>query len=107
MLLMTFLWKYVFWVKDFSCNCKCKFCGTTCNSHQKWNNEAYWCECKNYCLCTKNYSLNPSTCIYENGKYLEIIADTSVTVCDEIIDATDNVSTNVPNTIPSNIYLSC
>ena len=24
-------------VKHISCNCKCKFSGTTCNSNQKWN----------------------------------------------------------------------
>ena len=51
----------------------------------------------------KNYSWNPSTCICENGKSLKSIVDTSVIVCDEIINATDSVSTNVINTIPTNI----
>ena len=62
-----------------------------------WN-----CECKNCRMCTKGYSWNPSTCLCENGKYLKSIADTLVSVCDEIINATDNVSTNVTNTIPTN-----
>ena len=26
-------------VKHISCDCKCKFNGTRCNSNQKWNNE--------------------------------------------------------------------
>ena len=25
--------------KHFSCDCKCKFNRTTCNSNQKWNNK--------------------------------------------------------------------
>ena len=27
-------------VKLISCDCKCKFLSTTCNSNQKWNNQA-------------------------------------------------------------------
>ena len=33
----------------------------------------------------KDYSLNPSTCICENGKYLKSIDVTSVITCDEIM----------------------
>ena len=36
-----------------SCGFKCKFNSTTCNSKQKWNNEACQCECKNYGKCKK------------------------------------------------------
>ena len=39
-------------VKDISCDCKCNFNSTTCNSKQKWNNESFQSD---------------STC--ENGKY--------------------------------------
>ena len=39
--------------KHISCNCKCKFSGTTCNLNQKLNNEACQCKCKNYCACKK------------------------------------------------------
>ena len=46
---------------------------------------------------------NPSTCICENGKYLKNIADTSVIVCDKIINVTDSLSTNVTNTMPLNM----
>ena len=49
--------------------------------------------------CKKDYSWNPSTCICENNKYLESNPDTSVTKCDKIIIAMDNVSTKKSNTI--------
>ena len=42
--------------KHISCDCKCKFSSTICNSNQKWNNETGQCECKNYLKCTKDYS---------------------------------------------------
>ena len=59
-------------------DCKCKFNSATCNSNQKWNNEAYECECKNYPKCKKKYSWNPSTCICENIKFSKSISDSSV-----------------------------
>ena len=31
--------------KHISCECKCKFDGTKCNSNQWWNNDKDWCEC--------------------------------------------------------------
>ena len=34
--------------EHISCDCKCKFNSTTCNSNQKWNNKTFQCECKNY-----------------------------------------------------------
>ena len=48
---------------------------------------------KNIVSVKKDYSWNPSTCIYENEKYLKSIADTSLTESDEIIIVIDNVST--------------
>ena len=50
----------------------------------------------------KNYSLNPSTCICENNAYFKSIVDNSVIVCDEIINVTDSVSTNVMSTVSIN-----
>ena len=76
--------------EHISCDCKCKFNSTICNSNQKWNNKTCQCECKNYCTCKKDYSWNPSTCICENSKYLK---STSVTECYEIVTAMDIVST--------------
>ena len=32
--------------KRISCDCKCKFNSTTCNSNQKWNNETCQCNCE-------------------------------------------------------------
>ena len=90
-------------IKDISCDCKFKFNSATCNSNEKWNNKICQCECKNYRTCTKDYSWNPSICIPENVKYLKSIADTSVILQNEIINATDSVSTNLKNTIPANM----
>ena len=61
--------------KNISCDCKCNFNSTTCNSNQKWNNKTCQCECKNYCTPEKDFSWNPSTCICENSKYLKSITD--------------------------------
>ena len=80
-------------IKHISCDCKCKFNSTTGNSNQKWNNRTCQYECKNYRECIKDYSWNPIRCICENSKYLKSIVDTSVTECDEVIIAMDNVST--------------
>ena len=79
--------------KHISCDCKCKFNSTTCNSNQKWNKKTCKCECKNDRKSKKNYSWNSSICICENSKYLKSIADTSVTECDEIISVMDIAST--------------
>ena len=76
-------------VKYISCDFKCKFDCTTCNSNQNWNNDKCQCECEKYSTCTKDYSWNPSTCICESGKYLKSIADTSVVICNKITSITD------------------
>ena len=89
--------------KDISCDCKCKFNSTICNSNQKWNNNTCQCEYKNYCTCKKDYSWNPSTCVCENSKYLKIIVDTSVIECDKIITFMDIVLTKKTNTIATNV----
>ena len=47
-------------VKHISCDCKCEFSSTTCNSKEKWNTEICPCESKNYCMCKNDYSWNPS-----------------------------------------------
>ena len=54
--------------KHVSCNCKCKFGSSKCNSSQKWNNDKCMCKCKNYLTCKENYTWNPSTCICKNGE---------------------------------------
>ena len=46
---------------------------------------------------------NSSTCICENSKYLQSVADTSVTGCDEIVIFMDNLSTKKTNTIATNV----
>ena len=43
--------------KHISCDCKCKFNNTTCNSNQKWNNKTYQYECKNNHKSKKDVSV--------------------------------------------------
>ena len=40
-----------------------------------------------------------------NGKYLKSIIDTSVTAYDETKNATDGISRNATNNIPTNVIL--
>ena len=93
--------------KHISCDAKCKFNSTTCNSNEKWNNKTCQCECKNYHECKKDYSWNPSTCICENNKYLKSTADTSVITCDETISVMDIVSRKKTNNIATNASVNC
>ena len=88
-------------VKHISCDRECKFNSTTCHSNQKLNNDKCQCECKKYPTTKKDYSWNPRACIRENSRYLKSIADCSVIVCNEIINAMD--SGNVTNTISTNV----
>ena len=71
--------------KHISSECKCKFDGRKCNSDQWWNNDKCQCECKRHHVCEKYYIWNPSTCTWENGKYLASIMDDSAITCNEII----------------------
>ena len=70
--------------EHISCKYKCKFDGTKCISDQWWKNSICRCEFKKRNICEKDYIWNPSTCICENGKYLESIIDNSVIICDEV-----------------------
>ena len=90
-----------------SCDCKCKFNSTICNSNQKWNNKTCQRECKDYHKCQKDDSWNPSTCICENSKYLKSVADTSVTKCDEIAIVMDIVSTKKDKYYSNKCYEYC
>ena len=56
--------------EHISCDCKCKFSSTIRNSHEKWNNKTYQCECKNYRTCKKDNSWNSITGICDNSKCL-------------------------------------
>ena len=53
-------------------------------------------------MCRKDYSWDPSACIWENGQYLESVTDDSVITCDEILNTTDDISTNVTSTVSTN-----
>ena len=90
-------------VKHISCDWKCKLNSITCNSNQKWDKDACQYKCKWYRAWKKDFSWNYSTCICQNSRYLKVIVDDSVTVCDEIINFTDSISKNVKNTILTNV----
>ena len=52
-------------------------------------------KCKNYQTCKKDYGWNTSICVCENGRHLKSVADDSLVTCDEIMNSTGSVSTNV------------
>ena len=84
-------------MNHISCKCKCKFDGRICNSNRKWNNDKCQCECKNskeHNACEKDYVWNFVTCTFENSVYLASYIDNSVIASDEIVNASDSVSTN-------------
>ena len=88
-------------VKHISYACKCRLNKSICESNQESYHDKYQRDCKNYRLCEKDYSWNPSALIYEKNKYLKSTVDHSVR--DEILNATDNVSTNLANVISRNV----
>ena len=85
--------------KQVSCDRKFKSNSTTCNSNQKWNNETFQGEFKNYQKCKKDCSCKPNTCICENSMHSKSIANTWVIECDEIITVIDIASIKKTNTI--------
>ena len=89
--------------EHISCDCKCKFNSATCNWNQKWNNKTCQCECKIFHKCEKEYSWNPNTCVCEKSRYLKSFTGTSVTDCDEIVIALDNLLAKKTNTIATNV----
>ena len=80
-------------IEHISCNCKCKFNSTKCNSKQKWNHKTCQCECEDYHKCGKDYTWNPSTWICGSSKYLKSVPDTSGNKCDESVVIMNNLST--------------
>ena len=70
------------------------------------DNEKIQCECKNICMCKKDYSWNSSICICKKGKHLKIIGDNSKIACDEIIYVINIVSTKMTNTIATNVSIN-
>ena len=51
--------------KHISCDCKCKFNCTTCNSSQKWNNKTF--------LYDKKLIASAKKIIVENSNYLKVL----------------------------------
>ena len=86
--------------KHISCECKCTFKGTKCDSDQWSNNDKCWCECMKRHICEKYYVCNTATCNYENGKYLASVLDDSAVSSDEIKESYKEET----KAIPSNFY---
>ena len=82
--------------KHISRECQCKFDGSKCNwSHM--NADMCWCEHKNpkeHFVFERDYTWNPATWSYKNGKYLASITDDSEIACDEIIEVTKGIPTS-------------
>ena len=78
------------------CKCKWKFDSKTCNWNHTCRIGKYQRECKKYRTIKKK----DSTCICKNRSYLESVGDDLV---DEFISAMNSVSTNVKNTLPTNV----
>ena len=76
-------------IKHISFDCKCKFDRKKCNSDQCQNKDKFRCECEKHHICEKESVSNPSTYIFENGKYLASTMDDSVISCDEAIESHD------------------
>ena len=49
-------------VEHISCDSKCKFNSTTCNSNKKWDNKTCHCKYKKYLICKKECSWDPCIC---------------------------------------------
>ena len=86
------------WIKNFnkniSCDCKCRFNGEKFNSHQWWNTDKCWCDCKNCHVCEKDYSLNFSRDSCKNTKYWASIMNDSAITCDEITEMDTETKSN-------------
>ena len=72
--------------KHFSCEFKCRFDETKCNTNQWRNNDKWRCECKKIHVFEKDYGWNAATCNCENVKYIASIIYDSTIIFDEIID---------------------
>ena len=52
-------------------------------------------------MCEKDYRLKPSTCTWENSKYLKSVIDTLVTNCDWFVIVMNNLSNITTNVLDS------
>ena len=77
--------------------------------NQKWNNDKCWCESKSPKednACAKDYIQNSTTFSFGNVECLASTIDDSVITCDEIVNAADSVSTNVPTDVTSTLSIN-
>ena len=85
--------------EHISCECKCKFNSTTCNSNQGWNNKHVnmnAVKAKNIVVGILSHAFVRIVSIFKS------VADTSVAEYDEIVIVMDLVSIKT-NTIATNV----
>ena len=59
--------------KHISHKCESTINEKKCSSNQKWNKDKFRCKLrspKEYRVCEKGHSWNPSTCTCQNGSYM-------------------------------------
>ena len=58
-----------------TCKCICRLDAIVCHNKQRWNNDKYWCECKELIdkgVCNKGCAWNPSNCECEYDKSWDV-----------------------------------
>ena len=80
-------------MKHLWCEYKCEFDRRKCNSDQKWDNDKCWWNWKKHDIFEKGSNWISATCGRENGKYLAVITDDLVMVCDKNIEETKTIPT--------------
>ena len=95
-----------------TCKCECRLDASVCNNKQRSNNDKCQCECKELIdrgICNKGYIWNPGNCKcecdkncdvseyldYENGKCRKRLIDKLIKECNENIEQTNLIKTNL------------
>ena len=77
----------------------CQFNSTTCSSNKKWNND----KCQWSVKRIVHAKIIIARILVHHSKSLKRIADKSTIVSDEIKSVTTSASTNVTNTVSTNV----
>ena len=89
--------------KCISCNCKCKFKKTTCNSKQIWNDETYKKEYRNGRKWKSIIVWILAQVFVRIVGIWQNVADTSVIECGDIFSAMNITSIKMANTVATNV----
>ena len=89
-------------VKHISCDCKCKFNSLSCSSNQKWNNETCQSDRTNYGTC-KKIIVGILAYVFVRMVSIQKVLLMIQKLCVMKLYVMDVVSTNVANTISTNV----